>query len=258
MENIINELVFISKKGNPVTTSLLVAEKFGKNHRDVLKAIRNLIDDTTAQNCAVLTMFYETAYLNEQNKKQPMFMMNRDGFALLVMGFTGEKALNFKIDFINAFNQMEEKLKGQKLAIPQNFAEALELAAKQAREIDEKNKIIEKQAPAVDFVNRAIDLGHLTDIGQAAKILKLPFGRNTFFKILREKGVFFKNRNEPKQEYIERGYFQLREKQIDRDEHPSFMVTKILVTQKGLFWLSKIFGVDYSPVIKTKSVECIA
>lgn len=96
--------------------------------------------------------------------------------------------------------------------------------------------------PKADFVDRAVDMGHLTDIGQAAKILKLPFGRNTLFKKLQEKGIFFKGRNEPKQEYIQRGYFELREKEIPRDNHPAFMVTKVLVTQRGLFWLSKTFG----------------
>jgi len=111
------ELVFKSAKGNPVTTSLLVAIKFGKEHRHVLDAIRNLI--TTAENSAVLSMFYETTYLNSQNKNQPMYIMNRDGFSLLVMGFTGQEALQFKLDFIVAFNGMEKQLKS--LAILPNF-----------------------------------------------------------------------------------------------------------------------------------------
>jgi anti-repressor protein len=240
------ELVFQSSKGNPVTNSLIVAEMFEKNHQHVMEAIRNLIttvENSTVENCAA-KFFHKSTYQNSQNKQQPMYIMNRDGFSLLVMGFTGDKALKFKIAFIEAFNHMEQKLRAT-IAIPQNFAEALELAAKQARQIDEKNKLIEKQAPAVDFVARAIDNGNLTDIGQASKILKLPFGRNTFFKTLREQGVFFKNRNEPKQEYIERKYFELREKEIPRDEHPAFMVTKILVTKKGLFWLAGMFKVDY-------------
>jgi anti-repressor protein len=248
-----NELVFTSKKGSPVTSSLLVAEKFEMEHKNVLSAIRNLVAENSAAK-----FFYESSYEN-RGKQYPMFIMNRDGFSLLVMGFTGAKALQFKIEFINAFNSMEEKLKNIAPSyfseIPKSFAEALELAAKQAREIEAKDKLIEKQAPAVDFVARAIDTGHLTDIGQAAKILKLPFGRNTFFKTLREQGVLFKNRNEPKQEYIERGYFELREDEVKRNEHPSFMITKILVTQKGLFWLSKIFKVDYSASLPSLTIQ---
>ena len=235
-----NELVLTSSKGNPVTTSLIVAEIFEKNHRHVLEAIRNLI--TTAENPAVLKMFYESTYKNDQNKKQPMFIMNRDGFSLLVMGFTGEKALKFKIQFIEAFNHMEQKLRQVVPAIPASFAEALELAAHQARQLEAKDKQLAIQAPKVSFADRVIDSGNLIDIGQAAKLLKLSFGRNTFFFKLKEDGIFFKGRNEPKQEYIERGYFELREQSIERENHPPLTVTKVLVTQSGLFWLSKKYG----------------
>jgi anti-repressor protein len=94
------ELVFKSAKGNPVTTSLLVAIKFGKEHRHVLDAIRNLI--TTAENSAVLSMFYETTYLNSQNKNQPMYIMTRNGFSFLVLGYTGPKAGQWKEKFISS------------------------------------------------------------------------------------------------------------------------------------------------------------
>ncbi|MGV8092493.1 MAG: Rha family transcriptional regulator [Mangrovibacterium sp.] len=248
-----NDLVFTSKKGAPVTNSLLVAEKFEKRHDHILRDIKNMITKDSTQNWG--QFFYSTTYGDSSGKQNEMYIMNRDGFSLLVMGFTGIKALRFKIDYIDAFNKMEEALKSKALIIPQTYAEALELAAKQAREIEEKDKLIERQAPAVDFVSRAVDSGHLTDIGQAAKILKLPFGRNTFFKTLRQQGILFKNRNEPKQEYIDRGYFELREDEIKRNEHPSFMITKILVTQKGLFWLSKIFKVDYSPSLPTLNLQ---
>jgi len=83
----------------------------------------------------------------------------------------------------------------------------------------------------------------MVDIGQAAKLLKLPFGRNTFFEKLREDGIFFKNRNEPKQQYINL-YFELREKLVETKER-NFSVTKILVNQKGLYWLSKRYGGEF-------------
>ena len=71
-----------------MTTSLIVAEIFGKNHRDVLRAIRNLVD--SAQNCA--QFFYSSSYKDSSIKSNEMFIMNRDGFSLLVMGFTREVA----------------------------------------------------------------------------------------------------------------------------------------------------------------------
>ena len=103
----INELVFVGHDGQAVTNSVKVAEKFGKEHKHVLESIRKLM---TAENSAVLQMFEESTYINEQNKTQPMYLMNRDGFTLLAMGFTGTKAMEFKIDYINAFNKMESKI----------------------------------------------------------------------------------------------------------------------------------------------------
>ena len=98
-----NELVRISN-GEPVTTSLLVAERFGKEHKNVIQAIKEII--RSAENSA---HFYNiSTYVDSMQREQQMFTMNRDGFSLLIMGFTGKKALKFKIDFINAFNEMEK------------------------------------------------------------------------------------------------------------------------------------------------------
>lgn len=234
------ELVFKSRKGNPVTTSLIVAEIFEKDHKNVIQAIENLVAENSAAK-----FFAKSSYEN-RGKQYPMYFMNRDGFSLLVMGFTGEKALKFKIDFIEAFNAMEAELK-QVAAIPQSFAEALELAAKQARQLEAKEKEIKQLEPKASYAERVLEHDkQFVDIGQAAKLLKLPFGRNKFFEKLRKDGIFFKNRNEPKQEYIERGYFDVRKQEIPREEHPSFTVLKVLVMPSGLYWLSKRYGGSYN------------
>lgn len=88
-----------------ITTSLKVAEHFEKEHKDVLESIRNL----TAENSAA-SFFTETTY-KSRGKEYPMYEMDRDGFSLLAMGFTGEKALKWKLDYIKAFNTMEKELK---------------------------------------------------------------------------------------------------------------------------------------------------
>jgi prophage antirepressor-like protein len=106
-----------------------------------------------------------------------------------------------------------------------------------------QQKQLALQAPKVALMDKILDAEQKIDVGQAAKILGLPFGRNTLFVKLREKGIFFKNRNEPKQKYIVRGYFELKEKWIDREHHDGFMVVKVLVTQKGLDFLSRLFEV---------------
>ena len=88
-----------------LTTSLKVAKKFEKEHKDVLESIRKLTAEKSAAK-----FFKETTYRN-RGKEYLLYEMNRDGFSLLAMGFTGEKALKWKLEYINAFNVMESELK---------------------------------------------------------------------------------------------------------------------------------------------------
>lgn len=101
-----NDLVVMNNH-QAVTTSLKVAEVFEKEHRNVMQSIKNL----TAENSATRKMFIEDSYLNSRNQSFPMYYMNRDGFTLLAMGFTGSKAMEFKLKYIDAFNRMEEQIK---------------------------------------------------------------------------------------------------------------------------------------------------
>lgn len=105
-----------------------------------------------------------------------------------------------------------------------------------------KDEVIAKQEPLASFAKTAFATDDKVDIGMSAKILKLGFGRNTLFEKLRKAGVFFANRNEPKQRFIDAGYFEMKEKFIERNNHPGFVVTKVLVTQKGLAYLNHLFG----------------
>lgn len=129
------DLVFRGQNDQVITTSLLVAETFEKEHRNVLKSIRKLM---SATNVAVAQMFDETTYVNEQGKEQPMFFMNRDGFTLLAMGFSGEKALKFKVDYINAFNAMEVELKSQQtkqLSAAESLLQSVQLLVAHERQL---------------------------------------------------------------------------------------------------------------------------
>ena len=90
-----------------VTTSLKVAETFEKNHQHILETI----DKLTVENSTVKRLFQEAAYTAGNGHRYRMFVMDRDGFSLLAMGFTGEKALQWKLKYIEAFNTMEAELK---------------------------------------------------------------------------------------------------------------------------------------------------
>ena len=97
-------LVFM-KNDQEWTTSLDVADKFGRRHDNVLSAISNLKKDTPED--FSLLNFKERDYQDSRGKVQEMFEMTRDGFALLAMGFTGKTATAWKIKYIAAFNKME-------------------------------------------------------------------------------------------------------------------------------------------------------
>lgn len=111
-----NELVFKGQNDQVLTNSILVAEKFGKEPNDVVRAIDNLLQNADNEcDAKVRDMFVEyTEDVPQPNggvKSARRFIMNRDGFTLLAMGFTGKKALKFKLEYIAAFNSMENALK---------------------------------------------------------------------------------------------------------------------------------------------------
>lgn len=100
------EIMKVNKEDVTVVTSLDVAETFEKEHRRVLQDIRELqcSEEFRQPN------FVQSSYVNAQNKKQPMYLITRDGFTLLAMGYTGEKAMKFKEAYIKQFNAMEKAL----------------------------------------------------------------------------------------------------------------------------------------------------
>lgn len=233
------ELVFQNSNGNDVTTSLLVAEVFGKEHSKVVRDIESLSCSASfnAANFGVIT------YIDSRNREQTAYEMTKDGFSFLVMGYTGAKAGEFKEKFINEFNRREALLKDDDYILmrsQQILQKRVEIAEQKIKQLEEKNA---KLKPKADFAEAAFKAEGKVDIGQAAKILNLGFGRNTLFKKLKEVGVFFKDRNEPKQKYIDAGYFEMTLlPPIHRDSHPDILYQKILCKPKGLAYINQLFG----------------
>lgn len=129
------------KNKQVVTSSLQVAETFRKQHKHVLEAIDEL-KQGLAENSADL--FYEDIYVHPQNKQSyRQVIMNRDGFTLLAMGFTGQKALQFKLKYIEAFNQMEKEIQQPKL--PTSKRELAMLALSANEETNERVDNIDKR-----------------------------------------------------------------------------------------------------------------
>ena len=100
-----NELVYL-KNEQALADSMIVAELFGKRHDRVLRAIDNLVESLPKN--GERKMFIQSRRKADDGRFHRMYLMNRDGFSLLVMGFTGKKALEWKLKYIDAFNQMEK------------------------------------------------------------------------------------------------------------------------------------------------------
>ncbi|MEN2312533.1 phage antirepressor KilAC domain-containing protein [Lacticaseibacillus paracasei] len=232
-----NELIIMHDR-QAVTTSLKVAESFGKNHRDVLAAIRDLM--SSAENYAVLKKYFiDGSYTASNGKTNPMYYMNRDGFTLLAVGFTGKRALQFKIQYIQAFNSMETQIRTG-YAIPGSYAEALKLAANQAEKIEQQKQTIAIQAPKALFAD-AVATSHTTIlVGDLAKVIKqngVDIGAKRLFAWLREQGYLIKrigaDYNSPTQRAMELGLFEVKETAISHsDGHVTVQKTP-KVTGKG-------------------------
>lgn len=104
--------VFVDNHDTARVDSLFVAELFEKNHKEVLRDIRKITDPLSGLSEEFRQRnFAPSSYRNQQNKKQPCYFLTRDGFTMLVMGYTGQKAMQFKELYIKRFNEMEKVIK---------------------------------------------------------------------------------------------------------------------------------------------------
>ena len=139
----------------------MVAENFGKQHKHVLEAIKNLM----AENSATKNYFYKTTYTS-RGKEYPMYLMNKKGFMLLVMGFNGSKAIETKMTFLDKFEQMENELRNLKMQLnvpsyqienPIERAKAWiveeEERQKLQLEVKENKELLIEQAPKVQALD---------------------------------------------------------------------------------------------------------
>ncbi|MCP0886964.1 phage regulatory protein/antirepressor Ant [Ligilactobacillus sp. WILCCON 0076] len=134
------ESLVIVKNDQPVTTSLDVAKTFGKEHKNIVRDVRNLILESSKVSSVDISMFLEDRYTVKNNSRSyPMYYMNKDGFTLLVMGFNGRKATQFKLQYIAQFNRMADEIKNRnQVSLPRTYAEALHQLVEK---VDENEKL---------------------------------------------------------------------------------------------------------------------
>lgn len=219
-----------------VTDSRSVAEHFGKRHNDVTEVIRKLL----ATEKSVTKMFHKSKF-EYRGQEFPMYLMNRDGFSLLVMGFTGAKALEWKLRYIDAFNEMEKQLVNKNTLVLPDFTNPVEAARAWANEYEAKQKALTENAvmqPKADFYDTVANTESLFSMADVAKTLDMGIGRNKLFAFLRDKGILDKD-NHPYQKYVDAGYMRLIENHCKAGDN-DVVYKCTYVKQKGIDYIRKI------------------
>ena len=209
-----NEIILSEKNGQVLASSREVAERFGKTHGSVLKTIcgetRNgehvngLCDEILASGNPLTKYFIKSTYMN-RGKEYPEYLMTRDGFSLLAMGFTGKEAVEWKLKYIDAFNQMEDRLKnGNQLTEEEKLK--LMLFSKDASEVAyAHNRLIElatapliaeneELKPKAEYHDEVLKKDGLITTTVVAKDLGFS-SANKLNKVMNANHIIFKNQS---------------------------------------------------------------
>lgn len=245
------EIVLSMQSGEPVASSRQIAENFEKRHDHVMRDINAIKKDVPNFG----EMFYETTAPDSYGREQRAYLMNRDGFTLLAMGFTGKAALEWKLKYIAAFNEMEKKLDEQpRLTRSQLLATAL-IAAHE--ELEEKDKRIAELTPDAEFA-RAVCIADncrtATSIAKdygltAEKLNKLLYSQRVQYKDSDGQWVLYKP-------YQGKGYTKNRKgKAIQRSNGRTYIPNTTVWTVEGEKLIhEQLKKLGITPRIETRAV----
>lgn len=227
-----------------LTDTIKIAKHFEKNHQHVLEAV----DKLTVENSTVKNMFTESTYISDRGREYRKVLMSRDGFTLLAMGFTGNKALDFKLKYIEAFNNMEDYIKNQNALQVTNDSYMIQDPVKRAQrwieeqqEKQELEKQVQLQAPKVEMAEKLLEADDANiSMKDFAKVLAnygVDVGRNTLMKGLRNSGWLLID-NTPSSKAMSRGIFKTHETVINTS-FGTRIQTVTTITPKGQEFLIK-------------------
>ncbi|AKL83247.1 Rha family transcriptional regulator [Bacillus atrophaeus] len=235
-----NQLVFI--EGNQaVTDSLTVAEVFGKRHADVIKSIEtlNCSKEFTGRN------FSLSDYQDPTGRVLKKYLIKRDGLTFLVFGYTGAKAALFKERYIAEFNRMEAEL--QKMTQPSYMIEDPVSRAKrwisEQEEREQLEQTLKIQEPLVNFAQSCMAAEKSLLVRELAKLAcknGIVIGEKRLFQKLREWKMIMANKNEPYQEYIERGFFEIAQGVRQINGTPKSWLTMRITPKGQAFIINKL------------------
>jgi len=229
------QLVTKNQDGQPVTTSLAVAQGTETQHKNVLESIRRyIVDFEEFGRVAFETRPFETAGGTQQ--REVAILNERQATLLLSYMRNSEIVREFKKQLVREFYRMAEELRQRPaFYIPQTLSEALQLAADQAKQLEHQAKQIEAAKPAVEYHERVAVADDCHSIDEAAKILRV--GPRKLRQWLRA-NKFLRLDGLPIQDYMNRGYFRVIEKTIQLPFGHK-LHKQVLVTGKGMQYLQR-------------------
>lgn len=237
------DIILSTQNGEPVASSRQIAESFDKRHDHVIRDIDTIKKDVPNFG----EMFFETEAPDSYGRPQRTYLMNRDGFTLLAMGFTGKAALEWKLKYIQAFNAMEKQLAQRpQLSRAELMAQAL-IAAHD--ELEHKDRQIAELTPKGIFADAVNASKKSILVGELAKLLcqnSVQIGQNRLFVWMREHGYLIRDPkrsdyNMPTQRAVEQGLFKIKETTVvHSDGHTSINKTP-KVTGKGQIYFVNLF-----------------
>lgn len=200
-----------------------IAEYTGKNHSDVCRDIRNMVDGLKLGEST-----FASSYLSEQNKAVTCYKLPKRECLILVSGYS--VALRAKI--IDRWAELESQTA---FKVPQTFAEALRLAADLSDRVEAQTALLEAQKPAVAFVERFVEAKETQNLRVVAKVLQIK--EKDFVSLLLSKGVLFRSRGKltPKAEHMDSGRFEVKEI-VTRD---GFATVQMRFTTLGVEWIAR-------------------
>ncbi|MDW2310608.1 phage antirepressor KilAC domain-containing protein [Vibrio sp. 1075] len=215
----------ISTQTEMTMSSREIAELTGKRHDHVKRDIERMREELNPPNLG------SSIFVHNGNE-YTQYHLNRDLTLTLVSGYS----IKLRHAIIKRLDELEKQSQPQ---VPQTFADALLLAANQAKELEEKNQALAIAAPKAEFADAIAGADKGVKLGQFAKTVGL--GPVTIFRVLRELKIFMSrgdSYNLPYQDYVERGYFTVKQGTYETNSQTRISHTA-LITGKGEIWLRK-------------------
>lgn len=210
-------------------SSLDIAKLTSKNHGDVLRDIRVIFNE-----CEIDQSTFASIYLDSMNREKSCFMLPKREALLITSSYSAKQRLKI----IDRWQELEGTPGNVHFLIPKTLPEALRLAA----DLADKNEVlqakIEADAPKVEFHDKVCEAVNGQTIQEVAKVLGT--GQNRLFQWFRREGLLMPN-NQPYQEFIDRGYFRVTQRQYTDPRGESHTYTRTLVTGRGLSYVQKRF-----------------